>query len=169
MTTPRQATARCSELYVDYCPLLDQLVAATPDNVDTIVAEEQRLAKKIWTLGYIAFGLNRGATLEMLKHDYDEVEEIHNVDWLNEAHRKALIGCCVRSKRLKKLLDESEPVRKTGPKKKNMGKQIAFARELIKTSVTDSDREAGRLAVDKFGIGDCASVEAADEYVRKRI
>ena len=107
MTTPRQATARLGELHVDYCPVLDQLKAATPDNVDTIVAEEQRLAEQIWKLGYIAFGSALGATLHMLKHDYDEVEEIHDVDWLNDAHRLALIGCCVRSRRLGNYLKES--------------------------------------------------------------
>ena len=60
MTTPRQAIARLGKFHVDYCPLLDQLEAATPDNVDTIVAEEQRLAEQIWTLGYMAFGTALG-------------------------------------------------------------------------------------------------------------
>lgn len=110
MTSQKQAVDQLGKLYSEYCPLLDQLMAATRDHVASLVAEEQNKAKRIWELGVIAFGA-RGRTLEMLKPDDDEIKEISNVQPLNEEHRVALIGCCVRSKRLRKMLEERKPER----------------------------------------------------------
>lgn len=61
------------------------------------------------------------------------------------------------------------PKQKTGPKVKNMDKQVAEAKRLIETGAEKSHRAAAEAATNKFGHGDCASHEAGVDYVRKRI
>lgn len=108
MTTQRQAIGQLSRLYVEYAPLLDRLISATPNNFQAAVREEQRIAPLIWELGKTAFGPAKGANLEILKHDVSECSEILEVEPFNEEHRVSLIGCCVRSKRLGQYLREAK-------------------------------------------------------------
>ncbi len=137
MTTPKQAVAELANLHKTYCPLLDDLMKAalllplspTPrvpwwssvglstDTKDPTILEEQRQAVQIWWLGQIAWGDVAGDQLMMMKADPDELQEIADIlqhRRLDDAHRAALIGCCVRSQRLHKYLAKSKSEREPG-------------------------------------------------------
>ena len=121
--TPAKAAQKLAELYLSYSPLLDALRDATADNVAEIVFEEQRQAEEIWTLGPVAFGKVKGSLLKILKPKDRELLDIADFmtgqrRWLSEPHRVALIGCCVRSLRLRECLDgfeeKNKPVNRRG-------------------------------------------------------
>lgn len=86
MTTPPQAVAELSHLYVEYCPIVDALVNVAPEDIEEFIAEETRLGKRIWAMGYVAFGPVSNFIL--------------SGRCLSEAHRIVLIAATVRSKRL---------------------------------------------------------------------
>lgn len=136
MTTRKQAVDQLAALYKTYCPLLDKLVAAVlADNTpapmigiacsstvglptattDTLVREEQRQAHEIIKWAEIAWGEAAGATLYMLQGTPEELRDIAELleFRMDGALRGALIGCCVRSRRLGVYLRNSplEPVR----------------------------------------------------------
>lgn len=105
----RQALDVLARLHGEYCQILDVLIAATPANVSGVVDKEKQVAEQIWKLAPVAFGPAAGAKLYMLKPiKANEAVEINGVKPLNEKHRLALLGCCVRSRRLGKLLQETK-------------------------------------------------------------
>ena len=114
MTTPHQALRELAELYIEYSPLLDALIEANESDVGEIIAKEQRLGERIWTLGKIAFGPAAGAKLHIFRpiqtYDIDSPIRV----WLDQGsafsteHYRAVQGCAVRSNRLGTLLDGVE-------------------------------------------------------------
>lgn len=132
MTTKSQAVDQLAQLHNSYCPLLDELIAmaesepiTTPapdfawyssvalstDTTNSVILEEQQQAEEIWTLGKIAWGARVGVQLKFMKAVKDDLREIEDIlkhRRLDDAHRAALIGCCVRSQRLSNFLAESK-------------------------------------------------------------
>lgn len=106
-----QAIAELSQLHVEYCPILDALLAAPSGTVDAIVADEQRLGKRISDLGPVAFGPPKGARLKIMRPFKEEELDPNARHWLeerrwhNEPHKIAVLCCAVRSHRLGKYLD----------------------------------------------------------------
>ena len=110
MTSPKQAEAQLARLFMQYCPLLDAL-----RDSDAKVETEQRLGEQIWALAGIAWGPKAEARLKYLKPEPTEYVEIADLllekRYKSEAHRTALIGCCVRSQRLSTMLDNMKAER----------------------------------------------------------
>ena len=154
MTTGRQAVDELARLHRAYCPLLDALLAMarsapeiTPapgfawwssvdlstDTTDRTILEEQRQAERIWTLGKIAWGEAASARLMMMKAGPDELRVVEKVlKWrrLDDAHRAALIGCCVRSQRLSEYLAESKVQNEPDKGRRCLVRWIAMEAEL---------------------------------------
>jgi hypothetical protein len=113
MTSARQALHTVSDLHVEYCPILDKLLSATGDNVDEVVANEQRLGERIWDEGKKAFGKIDGNRLHMFNPFSEEekqfLDQLYSQRvWLSDEHWRAAQGCFVRSARLGRYIDEAE-------------------------------------------------------------
>ena len=167
--------AQLEELHAAYCPLLDELLSATPDTVGALVAKEKQLGEQIWTVAGIAYGPRALARLKYLKPKPHECADIAKwllaAAWLNEEHRVAVITCCVRAHRLSDMFANPppKPKGKTGPKPPNLDKQIEEARLIRRLPDAPSKLAVARDVVRCLGRGDSASDEAAVDYIRKKI
>ena len=111
MTTPHQALRELAGLHIEYCPLLDALMEADETTVGGIVAKEQRLGERIWTLAKIAFDPAAGGRLHMLRPIQGNEIDPAARNWLGQglafdpAHFQAVQCCAVRAHRLGILLN----------------------------------------------------------------
>ena len=87
----------------------------------------------------------------------------------SEAQRCTLVYTAAALHRLAPHLAQAKPERKRGPKGKNVERQIAKARELLRTGEATSRRQAAAMAVAELGAGDCNSDDAAVNYVRDKL
>ena len=102
----------------------------------------------------------------------EELAGLEGLVPLSLEHKEALKCHNVRMYRLELLIARRWPkkiTKKTGQKAKNVGRQIDEARMLRSVGEATSDRMAAKMAVEKFGRGNCASDDAAIDYVRKRM
>lgn len=131
--------ARLAELFREYAPLVDALLASTPETVTALVRKETNLGRRIIVAAGYAFGDVASARLEILEPKPDECAEI--LDWLisekwfTVKHRHAALCCLVRSKRLRQIFEEAEigrPKGKGGRKPKDPPEEIAKGRQLVR-------------------------------------
>lgn len=62
-----------------------------------------------------------------------------------------------------------KPPKKTGPKPRDLGKQMATAKRLLSSGAATSKSAAARMAVKRHGISNCASETAAITIIRNSI
>lgn len=158
--------ARLVELFEVYCPLLDSLLTATPDNVAGLVKKEKGLARRIWMTAGSAYGRIGRGKLQFLEPKPDEYAKILpwliSEQWLSEAHRLSVLCCCVRSYRLARMIEQAElgrPKGKGGAPQLDPSQEIERAKRLWRTGTGKT------AAVRKVGAERGLSGKDLDAYV----